>query len=215
MLSTLLIGSTFLQSVNRKQFVALQSLATFLTMCGLLLTVGVFIMPTWSVAALGRTKRVQIGLWSICKSTERSTDCALWNSLQIWNLAKTNEPDYVRYSRVFLQFSILSGLVGNIFALVGNGLLCCTRKFKTTVIIQAVASLSLSASAMLVGASGTVFPILFKAPTADINQRQINHVLTRDYFSVDPRSRPIFEHGIALYLCWAAMIIYGTTDLEI
>lgn len=184
-------------------------------MCGLLLTVGVFIMPTWSVAALGRTKRVQIGLWSICKSTERSTDCAFWNNLQIWNLAKTNEPDYVRYSRVFLQFSILSGLVGNIFALVGNGLLCCTRKFKTTVIIQAVASLSLSASAMLVGASGTVFPILFKAPTADINQRQINHVLTRDYFSVDPRSRPIFEHGIALYLCWAAMIIYGTTDLEI
>ena len=115
---------------------------------------------------------------------------------------------------MFLQLSIITGLVGNIFAIVGNGLLCCTRKFKTTVIIQAIASLCLSASAMLIGASGTVFPILFKAPTADLpNQKQINHILTRDYFSVDPRSRPIFEHGIALYICWASMIIYGEVIL--
>ncbi|CAG5098629.1 Oidioi.mRNA.OKI2018_I69.XSR.g15838.t1.cds [Oikopleura dioica] len=167
-------------------------------------------MPNWSAAFLGRSKKVQIGLWSICKSTERSTDCAFWNNLEIWKFADTDEPDYVLYSRMFLQLSIITGLIGNIFAIVGNGLLCCTRKFKTTVIIQAVASLCLSASAMLIGASGTVFPILFKAPTADLpNQKQINHILTRDYFSVDPRSRPIFEHGLALYLCWASMIIYG------
>lgn len=189
--------------------VVIQIIALMLSFSALTLSVIIMFLPYWQVASINTDKSIQIGLWAICNAASESTECSYWSRTMLWKMQINGEPQYVFYSRSFLLFAILIGTIGNFFGIIGSGMVCCRLSFRKVSPVQAIGALFCSSSGMLIGAAGTVFPILFKAPNEDLEQDQINFILKNEYFEIDPKSRAPFQYGMCLYMCWGVMVLYG------
>ena len=130
--------------------------------------------------------------------------------------------------------SSIIGTLGAFFAILGTGLVCCRINVEKVVPIKTVATVFCITSGMLIGsgwklflitkitikllevelnrpkpktgAAGTVFPILFKAPTESLEQTQINEIIGQDFYQ---NSSEAFSYGICMYLSWGSMVFHG------
>lgn len=191
--------------------VGIQAISLILCLSAFSISVAILFLPRWQVASINSGKSIQLGLWSVChesivNDTKISTTCKVWDLAEIVKKTAAT-PDFIFYSRAFLIFGITSGLIGTFLAILGTGMVCCNAR--CIPVVQSFAAIFCTCACMLIGATGTAFPILFTEPKNNTEQWQIKDTLTEaNYFTGVVKPVP-FNYGICMFLCWGSMIIYG------